>query len=449
MQNEKGKKGFKIIKASFLKGHSLNFYILNFSFLLVLSSCTTSRNLQTTKVQSLINDPALINAHVGISIFDPETNQYIYNHQGNKYFVPASNIKIPTLYAAMKHLGDSIVGFRYAVTGSKVSILPTGDPTFLHPDFQQQPAYNFLRSFDTVQILNPLFDDSFLGSGWSWNDYKSYYMAQKNNFPVYGNVVKFNWENSSSVNITPSYFKNESEVVEMLSTGFQIEKPWDENTFVLLNGRTKNVEVPFRPDPGTILNLISDTLKKIVDYEYRKPTIEFKTLYSQSTDSLMKLMMFRSDNFYAEQALLMVGNELLGTMNTLKVTDTILKLAFSDLPQKPRWVDGSGLSRYNLFSPNDFIVILNKMKNEFGMERLKSIFATGGQGTISNFYKSDSTFIYAKTGTLSGVVALSGYLYTTKNKLLLFSILVNNHNGSATDVRRAVERFIQQVRRNQ
>ncbi|MBA2329825.1 MAG: D-alanyl-D-alanine carboxypeptidase, partial [Flavisolibacter sp.] len=336
---------------------------------------------------------------------------------------------------------------QYAVAGNKVSILPTGDPTFLHPDFEKHPAFNFLRLFDTIQILNPLFDDDFLGSGWSWNDYKSYYMAQKSNFPIYGNIVKFNWENSASVKIVPSYFQSETEVTETLTTGFQLEKPWDENSFVLLNGRSKTAEVPFRPDPGTILNLITDTLKKVVEFEYTKPKLKFQKLYSQRTDSLLKLMMYRSDNFYAEQALLMAGNELFETMSTSKVTDTILNSSFSDLPQKPRWVDGSGLSRYNLFSPNDFIVILNKLKNEFGMERMKAIFATGGQGTISNYYKSDSTFIYAKTGTLSGVVALSGYLYTSKNKLLLFSVLVNNHNGSATDVRRAVERFIQEVRR--
>ena len=46
---------------------------------------------------------------------------------------------------------------------------------------------------------------------------------------------------------------------------------------------------------------------------------------------------------------------------------------FKGLPQQPKWVDGSGLSRYNLFSPNDFIWLLNKMKNEMGMKRLKII----------------------------------------------------------------------------
>ena len=80
------------------------------------------------------------------------------------------------------------------------------------------------------------------------------------------------------------------------------------------------------------------------------------------------------------------------------------------------------------------------------MERVKTIFPTGGEGTISSYYKAGSGYIYAKTGTLSGVVALSGFLYTKKGKLLIFSTLVNNHQASSTEVRRAVERFIESLR---
>ena len=144
----------------------------------------------------------------------------------------------------------------------------------------------------------------------------------------------------------------------------------------------------------------------------------------------------------------MLSNEKLGLMNDEKIIDTLLKTDFKDLPQKPRWVDGSGLSRYNLFTPQDFVSILDKMKNEFGMDRIKVIFPTGGEGTLSNYYKADSNYFFAKTGTLSGVVALSGYLFTKKNKLLIFSVLVNNHQASATAVRRVVEKFLQGVRKN-
>ena len=89
-----------------------------------------------------------------------------------------------------------------------------------------------------------------------------------------------------------------------------------------------------------------------------------------------------------------------------------------------------GLSRYNLFSPQDLVFILNKMKNDFGMEKIKNLFPTGNEGTLANYYVSESGYIFAKTGTLSGVIALSGFLYTKKNKLLIFSVLVNNHNSS-------------------
>jgi D-alanyl-D-alanine carboxypeptidase/D-alanyl-D-alanine-endopeptidase (penicillin-binding protein 4) len=80
------------------------------------------------------------------------------------------------------------------------------------------------------------------------------------------------------------------------------------------------------------------------------------------------------------------------------------------------------------------------------MERIKNILPTGGTGTISSYYRADSGYIFVKTGTLNGVVALSGFLYTKKNKLLLFSILVNNHTSTATSIRQGVEKFIQTVR---
>ena len=89
---------------------------------------------------------------------------------------------------------------------------------------------------------------------------------------------------------------------------------------------------------------------------------------------------------------------------------------------------------------------VQRMKNEFGMERIKTIFPTGGKGTLTSYYKEEAGKIFAKTGTLSGVVALSGFLYTKKNELLLFSVLVNNHNMSAPEVRRTVEKFLKRIR---
>lgn len=144
----------------------------------------------------------------------------------------------------------------------------------------------------------------------------------------------------------------------------------------------------------------------------------------------------------------MASNERLGYMNDEAIIDTLLKSDLKDVPQKPRWVDGSGLSRYNLFTPQSFVYILNKMKNEFGWDRVKNILPTGGTGTLTSYYKKEAGFIYAKTGTLSNNCALSGYLITKKGRFLIFSVLVNNYSTGATPVRKAMEKFLVGIREN-
>jgi len=54
----------------------------------------------------------------------------------------------------------------------------------------------------------------------------------------------------------------------------------------------------------------------------------------------------------------MAGNKLFGHLSTEWTIDSLLKTDLKDLPQKPRWVDGSGLSRYNLFTPQSFVWLL-------------------------------------------------------------------------------------------
>ncbi len=161
----------------------------------------------------------------------------------------------------------------------------------------------------------------------------------------------------------------------------------------------KTISDPASPNVHqTFVKLLEDTLhKKIGDWYYFHVRPFFKdVIHSQPTDSLLKPMMHRSDNFFAEQTLLMVSNEFLHYMSDEKVIDTILKTDFKDLPQKPRWVDGSGLSRYNLFTPQDMVAILNKMQTEFGMERIKEIFPAGNEGTLTNYYNAGKGYLFAK-----------------------------------------------------
>lgn len=430
---------------------------------LLLSSCSIQQKISRSARQ-VINDSSLLTAHVGISIFEPASGKYWYNYHGDKYFVPASNTKLPTCYAAMKYLGDSLKCFFTMENDTALFILPSADPTLLHPDYKIQPALDFLKKTKKkIYTMDFRWKSDALGSGWSWNDYNESYMAERSPMPVYGNVLKWVQEKDTSNKLEPVIIYSIPEInwkVDFSTANaknFTVERKLGENAFELTQGSEKYKElyVPFVTNGiKSALELLSDTIGKTIllmnqqmlTKLFEKNELIGRFIKTQPADSLFKPMMHNSDNFFAEQSLLMVSNERLGIMNDEKIIDTLLKTDLKDLPQKPRWVDGSGLSRYNLFTPQDFVSILNKMKNEFGMDRIKNILPTGGTGTISSYYKADSGYIFGKTGTLSGVVAFSGFLYTKKGKLLIFSTLVNNHQASATAVRRAVEKFIEGIR---
>jgi len=110
---------------------------------------------------------------------------------------------------------------------------------------------------------------------------------------------------------------------------------------------------------------------------------------------------------------------------------------------------GSGKLVINYKNEEELNAILNKMKEDFAWDRITNILASGGSGTLGNYYKNSSGKIYAKTGSLSNNVALSGYLITKAGNTLTFSVLVSNYTGNGSNIRRSVERFLNYVMDNQ
>ncbi len=455
-----------------IRYHTKKIILSPFSFLipyfLFLTSCSVQKQINKSAQKNILNSDALRAAHVGISIYDPAENKYLYNYQGDKYFVPASNTKLFSLYAGMKYLGDSLVGIRYIERDTAILILPTGDPTLLHPDFISQPVISFLkRKKRNIYIAGASWQEQALGPGWSWDDYNDDYMVERSPLPVYGNFIRWvqesqvqekqdqQFRSSPSVYSIPEVDWKVRFTTDTSASNFFVKRKLDENVFEITEGneKYKAQDVPFVTDGlASAITLLKDTIgteiltiKGVLARDSRLPV---RLIHSRPVDSLFIPMMHRSDNFFAEQTLLMVSNERLGLMNDEKIIDTVLKTDLKELPQKPHWADGSGLSRYNLFSPQDFVWLLNTLKNEFGMERIKTILPTGGAGTLGRYYKQDSGYIYAKTGSLSGVICLSGYLITMKNKLLIFSVLVNNHTGSTAAIRKSVAEFLDSIRKD-
>jgi serine-type D-Ala-D-Ala carboxypeptidase/endopeptidase (penicillin-binding protein 4) len=397
---------------------------------------------------------AMRNAHTGICIYEPATGKYWYTYQDDKYFTPASNTKIFTLYTGLKYLGDSLPGMRYLETDSMLYIKGTGDPSFLHPDYAaSQPAMQLLENTGKrIALVPDATENQRYGYGWSWNDYMEDYQPELNEWPMYGNLAHVMHNGDTSM-IIPAVYNNTSQFITRQNPRMlDIRVSRDEriNKFTLYYGKSaidREAVLPYvTGGPEDLALRLQDTLHKPVIVETNfVPTeaSDYKMLQSIPADSLFTPMMHRSDNFFAEQTLMMCSSRLWDTISTARMIDLMEKTYLTSLPDTPHWVDGCGLSRYNLFTPRDFVSVLTSMYKEYPTERLYSIFPTGGKGTLRNYYKQQ--FVHAKTGTLTGVVSLSGYLVTKQNKTLVFSVLVNNHNNSATAVRKEIETFLTKV----
>src|ERR1035437_6729852 len=83
---------------------------------MLMQGCSPARFIRREAERDLVGQAGLPGAQVGISVYDPGTARFLYDFQGDKFFVPASNTKLFTLYAGLKYLGDSLAGIRYRET---------------------------------------------------------------------------------------------------------------------------------------------------------------------------------------------------------------------------------------------------------------------------------------------------------------------------------------------
>lgn len=414
--------------------------ILVFTVVLMIG-CASGKKIVERTVQNTFSDSFYRNQFTGLLLFDPITNDTLYDYNSAKYFIPASNTKIFTLYASLRMLPDSIPALKYKMKNDTLFITGTGDPSLFHPYFKDSTVTEFLKKYKNIAFdLNNLQDDKF-GPGWSWSDYQYYYQPERNALPLFGNVVTVH--HLDMLQVVPSYFSD-----SVVPINFSRNRELEKNIFYFSRSRKDTVEIPYRTDSTLTRVLLEDILGKKITLVKSMPIGEKQILHSVLSDSIFKRMMRESDNFIAEQLLILASSTLSDTLNSEKVRDYVLENHLSDLKQQPRWVDGSGLSRYNLFSPQSIVHVLHKMYTEIPRERLFDLFPAGGvSGTLENWYPGNpEPYIYAKTGSLSNNHCVSGYLITKSGKTLIFSFMNNHFRQPSSEVKRRMQSIFEKIR---
>ncbi len=409
--------------------------------LFLVIGCGSSKRTLTKKINGLVLSELYTNQFTGFLLINPATNDTIYNHNSKKYFTPASNTKIFTLFASLKLLPDSIPALKYILQNDTLYVQGTGDPSLLHPYLNDSTAIHFLNKYENISLYLNNFEDEKYGPGWAWDDYHWYYSPERNALPIYGNVLTVNY--NDSLIVQPIYFKN-----KVVPVSYRFNREPNDNVFYFNPSRKDTLEIPFIVDSSLTKVLFEKELKKKINITNKMPRNKSNILYGIALDSVNKRMMKSSDNFLAEQLLILGSSTLSDTLNSKKARDFILENYLSDLRQPPRWVDGSGLSRYNLFTPESIVHVLQKMYIEIPKERLFQFFPAGGvSGTLEDWYPGNPRpYIYAKTGSLGNNHNLSGYLLTKSGKTLIFSFMNNHFIEDSSEIKIRMQCIFENIR---
>lgn len=400
----------------------------------LLLGCSSTR---TARFEAQLKQPPLKNSFHGLLVVDAKTEKVIVDTNSDNYFTPASNVKIFTLYTALKMLPEHIPTLKYVEENDSIFAMGTGDPSWLHPYFKDSTAVNFLKQRNHVALYLNNSEEEKFGPGWAWEDYDSYFSPEKSNLPLFGNVVTLS--KTDSLEVSPQPFFNQ---VTIMDKTVRREKAI--NQFYINSVAKDTVQVPFITSDSITKKLLEAALGKTVKLIDSFPQSKKEILYGLPSDSIYRRMMHESDNFLAEQLLMVASSTLSDTLSTKKTIAHTLENLLPDLEHQPRWVDGSGLSRYNLFTPKSMVQVLQKLFVEVDRERLFQIFPMWNKtGTVSKWENPESEpYIFAKSGSLGNNYNLSGFLKTKSGKWLMFSFMNNHFTIPTAQIREEIAKIL-------
>jgi D-alanyl-D-alanine carboxypeptidase/D-alanyl-D-alanine-endopeptidase (penicillin-binding protein 4) len=446
-------------------------------------------------VDSIFSDTVFAGANWGVEIKSLETGRVLYQRNAGKMFVPASNMKLVTGTAALETLGPAW-RYRTAVVAAgpvengvlrgDLVVVGSGDPT-IAADFQNgDPLAVFrawadsLRAHGVTRITgrivgdDDVFDDLPYGRGWAWDDMDAYYSAEigglQYNLGVVGISVAPGAAPGSEGRVTllPATRYTLVENRTRTVAGAPVEEVegtrHEDGTGIILVGDVPRdtaavrTEVAVRNNTAYFVTVLRETLVAsgirvddgAVDQD-EIPLADFParrgTLFVHSSPPLAEILpgfLKPSQNQVGELLLKTMGRALRGQGTAaagIAVVDSLHRTW--GLPRrKLAQADGSGLSRYNLVAPELLIALLEHVRGSANYRTFYAALPVAGvDGTLASRMKGTPLQgnVHAKTGTVSNVRSLSGYMTTAAGEPMVFSMIVNHHTVSSRDADRLAE----------
>ncbi len=435
-------------------------------------------NQLAAAVDEVINRPQYSRVRWGILVQPLYKGQNLYSRDAQKYFTPASNTKLLTTAAALQQLGAN---FRirtsvYQDGNNVVRVLGRGDPSF--NDTQLVALARQLKVKGITQIEKLIADDSYFQGdivhpSWEWEDVYSDYGAPVNNLIVNQNVF--------SIKLIPQVV---GKPLQVAWTDFSEARLWQIiNQSVTVEEKQPAFINVTRKLSGNVLRIQGQLAAKADPFLVKVPVVdpnnyflrrfrialigkkirlretavvsgginqeELAFVESPLLSDLVMETNQNSNNLYAEALLRAIASQpKKPDQTTVNTALEVLKTTLTQLGVNSTGyviVDGSGLSRHNLISPEALVQVLQGMaKTPSSSVYRASLPIAGKSGTLKTRFQNTPAegIVQAKTGTVTGVVSLSGYVNSSKYDPLVFSIIVNQSEQKAKALREGIDEIV-------
>ncbi|MBK2110510.1 D-alanyl-D-alanine carboxypeptidase/D-alanyl-D-alanine endopeptidase [Francisella tularensis] len=415
----------------------------------------------------------LQSAQIAVKIIDSEKNTVILSKNADKNFIPASNTKLLTGIAGLLFLGKD---FRFEtklyydkINNQSIDNLYidfSGDPSFTREDLHKlliSLHKKNIKNIKNIYFVNRYFEgrdtpinQSNTSSIFGYGAPSSIYNLNENAITLQlipqSNTFEVSQSVGEKINFINKIFIASAEQLKTC----QFNAYYKDNTLVLSGCLPSNsytfsfaIEDPQQQMQQAVLAELAqlkislDTQIKTTNKLPDNLTLLAKHKSADLTQ-LLKHMLVTSDNLYAQTITRtigyyynQVGSIVSGKNAIIKILKTKLNLDTDSIQIE----DGAGMSENNLLSADFIVSLLQKISQNKNFKILKCLLPIYGEtGTLKN--RSSKLLkgkVFAKTGTETTAVALSGYLYAN-NKQYIFSILVNNLKNSQKSSALALEK---------
>ena len=428
--------------------------------LLLISQLSANANsIDKTIFQSGINKSA-----ISISVKDIKTNKTVYKLNDKQPQMPASTLKLITLPASIDTLGEDFQFSTklYKSTNNDIYLKLSGDPFFKTADlnnlFDIAKSKNIIEP-KTFYIDDYIFDDVEWGEGWQWDDDLNPLMPKFSSYNIDKNllnIVVAPTEKNKPANIYTTKFYPVT-FMNLVITGERNDLTLRRNNSIspdIINiqgtvQKQETLQIPVN-NPKRYFKLRAENAIHSAKINYYDKIIQKKTpeknVYligeiSHPLKDTVPEILKKSNNFIAETVFKAAGAKYVNNTgsieNSLKMLNDYLKKEGLNT-DNIKIVDASGVSKNNIVTA-DFMseFLVKNFKNQIFIDNLP----TAGEGTLANrmLYFKDN--IKAKTGTLSDVSAIAGYITARSGNVYAFDIMINDPK-SKTSEKKSLEEYI-------